>query len=68
MSSEVLPQPVLELPGAARAAARELDCRPATEPVDHDMVMMAAQLEVIGGNMLEGIVRRLQRLWRSTWL
>ena len=65
---EELPEPLLQLPGAACAGARELHRRPATEPVDNDEVVVATQLEVVRGQLLEGVVWALEWLRWCAWL
>ena len=41
---------------------------PATEPVHNDEVLVAPKLEVVGGQLLEGIVWALEWLWRGAGL
>ncbi len=68
VSRKELPESVLKLPTAACAGATKLNSWPAAEPVHDDEIVVAAQLEVVGGQLLEGIVWILQGLWWCTGL
>ena len=56
LCTKVLPEPLPQLDRGAAAVPTELDGRPATEPVNYHQVVVAASLEVVSCDLLEGIV------------